>query len=67
MILSLSTIYSDKANMDIYSIYDKKEDRFLETAKLYNEYKRKYETSKYDEELYEIFKETTKQLQKFKV
>ncbi|MDG1718134.1 MAG: outer membrane protein assembly factor BamD [Saprospiraceae bacterium] len=49
------------------SIYDKKEDRFLETAKLYNEYKRKYETSKYDEELYEIFKETTKQLQKFKV
>ena len=49
------------------SIYDKKEERFLETAKLYNEFRRKYKKSKYDEELTEIFNETTKLLQKFKV
>jgi len=49
------------------SVYAKKEDRFLETAKLYNEFRKKYERSQYDEELEEIFKETTKQLEKFKV
>lgn len=49
------------------SIYNKKEDRFMETAKLYKEFKKKYKSSQYDEELEEIFEETTKQLQKFKV
>lgn len=49
------------------SVYEKKEDRFNETAKLYKEFKKKYRSSQYNDELTEIIEETNNQLQKFKV
>lgn len=49
------------------SIYKKKEERFVETAKLYNAFKKKYNESQYDEELSQIIEDTNKELQKFKV
>lgn len=49
------------------SVYRKKEERFVETAKLFKEFKKKYNSSPYDEELSQIIEETNKELEKFKV
>jgi len=48
-----------------HSIYEKKEERYLNVIEKYNDFKRKYSESKYLKEVEAIYTNTLKQLKQF--
>lgn len=49
------------------SVYSKKEDRFLQTKKMYDQFVDEFESSKYKREIDDIYNKTQLELNKFKV